>query len=63
MVLDAIQVNLILFSFSMFVSCLIMAFSESRQAGADRLKVSIEYGIFSSAGLILAAVLAFGYIS
>ncbi|KZN36725.1 hypothetical protein N480_15750 [Pseudoalteromonas luteoviolacea S2607] len=62
MIFDAIQVNLILFSFCMFVSCLIMAFSESNQEGADRLKASIEYGIFSSTGLILAMVLAYGYV-
>ncbi|ESP95446.1 MULTISPECIES: hypothetical protein [Pseudoalteromonas] len=62
MILDAIQINLILLSFCMFISCLIMAMTESKLfVGEQRLKVSIEYGIFASAGLIVSVVLGYGY--
>ncbi|KID58290.1 hypothetical protein N473_12155 [Pseudoalteromonas luteoviolacea CPMOR-1] len=64
MILDAIQINLIILGFCMFISCLIMAMTESKQfVGEQRLKVGIEYGIFAATGLIASVVLGYGYFS
>jgi hypothetical protein len=62
MLLDAIFVNFIIFSFCLAITCIIMAITSRAPSSEERMQMTIEYGIFACAGIVTGSLAIYGYL-